>query len=176
MFAGEAAYRDLGLDIVTYVPNGHPWQKAGRCVSPAHQRWEMTKLAVEDVPYFEASDVEVNRPGWTYTIDTLEMFPSDDEITLILGADAARGLPSWQRAEAVRKRVRVAIVPRPGDPRSDVDSLIEGWNYVWLDTPDVYLSGTMLRKRGRDGRSLRFLVREKVWAYIREHEVYRDGS
>lgn len=176
MFAGEAAYRDLGLDVVTYVPNGSPWQKAGRSVSPSQHRWRMTKLAVAGVPYFEASDVEINRPGWTYTIDTLEEFGEGDDVTLILGADAARSLPSWNRADDVRARVRIAIVPRPSDDRRDVDAALDGWDCVWLDTPAVYLSGTMLRKRGREGRSLRFLVREAVWEYIQEHQVYNDGA
>ena len=72
--AAEAAYRQCDLEVVTFIPAGAPWQKASADVSDATHRWEMTKLAIEGVDYFEADDREVRRDGWTYTVDTLEMF------------------------------------------------------------------------------------------------------
>ena len=99
LLGGEAAYRELGLDLVTFMPAGSPWQKAERDVTAASHRWEMTVLATEGVEYFEADDREVRRSGWTYTIDTLESFDDGDEVVLIVGADTAAGLPTWCRAE-----------------------------------------------------------------------------
>jgi len=67
LVAGEAAYRNLGVDVVTFMPAGRPWQKSGNDVTAAEHRWAMTELAVEGVGYFEADDREVHRDGWTYT-------------------------------------------------------------------------------------------------------------
>ncbi|MDJ0924844.1 MAG: nicotinate-nucleotide adenylyltransferase [Acidimicrobiia bacterium] len=175
LFAGEAAYRDLGLDVVTFLPAGAPWQKAGRNVASAEDRWQMTLLAIADVSYFEADDREIRRDGWTYTIDTLNSFPIDEELILILGADTARGLPTWHNADEVLRRASVAVVPRPGVEPGEVDVALSGGRFVWLDTPAVELSGTMLRRQARAGRSVRFLVRDAVWRYIDEHGVYATG-
>lgn len=172
LFAGEAAYRDLDLDVVTFVPAGAPWQKAGRKVTSAEDRWQMTVLAVDGIPYFEADDREVRREGWTYTVETVHSFPEDEALFLVLGADAARGIPTWHQADDVLRRATVAVVPRPGVERYEVDEALAGGNVVWLDTPDVRLSGTMLRRQARAGRSIRFLVPDNVWRYIEENQIY----
>lgn len=175
LFAGEAAYRDLGLDVVTFVPAGAPWQKAGRNVTSAEDRWQMTVLAVAGIPYFEADDREVLRDGWTYTVDTLHSFPEDEDLYLVLGADAARGIPTWNNAEEVLRRATIAVVPRPGVERHEVDEALGGGRVVWLDTPDVRLSGTMLRRQAQAGRSIRFLVRDSVWRYVEDNGIYLPG-
>jgi len=72
LVAAEAAYRQFGLSGVTFLPAGAPWQKAGRRVSSADDRWTMTGLAIAGVPYFDADDREVSRDGWYYTADTLQ--------------------------------------------------------------------------------------------------------
>jgi nicotinate-nucleotide adenylyltransferase len=172
LLAGEVAYRQLGLDRVVLIPAGSPWQKAGRQVSYAHHRWEMSRLAVADVAYFESDDREVHRIGWTYTADTLATFDPAEEIVLILGADAARGLPTWQRAGDVLARARVAVVPRPGVARSEVDSLVKVER--WLDMPALPVSGTMIRKRAAHGSGIRFLVTERVYQYVDEQNLYRS--
>jgi nicotinate-nucleotide adenylyltransferase len=167
--AGEAAYRDLGLDVVTFLPAGSPWQKAGRLVSAAEHRWAMTELALDGVDYFDADDREVRRDGWTYTIDTLDEIDAD-EVVLILGADAAAGLGSWHRADEIIERAVVAVMPREGTDRGVVEAT--GARIVWLDVPEFPMSGTMLRERRAGGRSIRFLVRESVHAYIVENDLY----
>ncbi len=170
LVAGEAAYHQLGLDVVTFMPAGSPWQKASDGVSPAADRWEMTRLAVAGVDYFEADDREVRREGWTYTAETLESYGEED-IVLILGADAAAGLPTWERADAVIERATIAVVPRPGTDRSAVEAAVES-PLVWLDVPLLDISGTMLRERTRAGGSIRFLVRHSVWRYVVERGLY----
>jgi nicotinate-nucleotide adenylyltransferase len=172
LFAGEAAYRDLHLDVITFLPAGAPWQKAGRQVSSAEHRWNMTVLALDGVPYFEADDREIQRQGWTYTADTLMSFPDDEELFLIVGADTARGIPTWHKADMVLKRATVVVVPRPGIEAEEVDRALVGSSFVWLNTPDVRLSGTMLRRQAAAGRSIRFLVREAVWRYVEDNQIY----
>jgi nicotinate-nucleotide adenylyltransferase len=173
LVAGEAAYRELGLDVVTFLPAGRPWQKAGRGVSSAAHRWEMTGRAVEGTRYFEADEREVVRDGWTFTADTLDTFPAEEELVLILGADAAAGLPTWQRPEAVLRRARLAVMGRPGMERTVVEAVLG--EVQWLDTPLLDISGTLLRARRRAGLSIRFLVPDTVLAYLESAGLYRDG-
>jgi nicotinate-nucleotide adenylyltransferase len=169
LVGAEAAYRELDLDAVLMIPAGSPWQKAEREVTAARHRWEMTRLATDHIDYLVADDREVRRPGWTYTVDTLAEFPDSDEIVLILGSDAARGLPTWHRAAEVIARTEIAVIPRPGSPVADVAAAPD--RHV-LDVPALPVSGTELRLRARTGRSIRFLVPETVHRYIEAHDLY----
>ncbi|MGH8874178.1 MAG: nicotinate-nucleotide adenylyltransferase [Acidimicrobiia bacterium] len=171
LLAGEAAYRQLGLDVVTFIPAGAPWQKAGRQVSAAEHRWAMTELAVKEVGYFEADAREVHRPGWTYTVETLAEYPGDEELVLILGADAARGISGWHRAPEVLERAHLTVAPRLGTDPHQVHQAVPA-PFVWLDMPLVDVSGTAIRRRVSEGRSVRFLVQEEVLAYLRDHRLY----
>jgi nicotinate-nucleotide adenylyltransferase len=175
LVAAETAYRQCELEVVTFIPAGAPWQKAGASVSSAKHRWEMTQRAIEGVDYFDADDREVRREGWTYTIDTLDSFGGGEEILLLLGADAARGVPTWHRFEEVLQRVTIAVVPRPGVARGEVDGVL-GVPVVWLDMPALDVSGTMLRERVGGGESIRFLVRDAVWEYVRDQGLYRAAD
>ena len=170
MIAGEAAYRELGLSLVTFMPAGVPWQKSGSEVTGSGHRWEMTRRTVAGIEYFEADSREVKRSGRTYTADTLASFPASDELFLILGADAAAGLPTWSRPEEVLARAQVVVMPRPGIEANRVESVIG--TVHWLDTPLLPISGTLLRGRRRAGASLRFLVRDEVLAYIESCGLY----
>ena len=169
LVAGEAAFRQLDLDVVTFIPAGSPWQKAGRTVTDAAHRWEMTRLAVAGVDYFAADDREIQREGWTFTIDTLGEFP-DDELFLILGSDTAARLPTWRRFDEVIARAVVAVMPRPGTDRGAVDLPVDSMS--WLEAPALEVSGTRLRDIRAGGGSIRFLVPESVNAYIEANGLY----
>ncbi len=170
LLAGETAFRELHLDEVRFVPAGAPWQKADLAVSAPEHRWAMTQLATAGVEYFVPDDREVVRNGWTYTVDTLEEFDASDELFLILGADAARNLPSWRKVEGVLARSSLVVAPRLGTDRNEVDSVVDVAH--WLGMPMLGISGTDVRARTQRGHSIRFLVRENVWAYLQEHRLY----
>lgn len=176
MVVAEAAYRQLRLDGIRFVPAGAPWQKEGTGITAASHRWAMTMATTSSIPYFAADDREIRRPGSTYTIDTLTGMADDDPF-LILGTDAAAGLPSWHRAREVIEMARIVVAPRPGTERRTVERAV-GREVDWLDLPPLDLSGTELRRRAAEGHSLRFLVREPVRRYIDLHGLYRypDGG
>ncbi|MGH8937431.1 MAG: nicotinate-nucleotide adenylyltransferase [Acidimicrobiia bacterium] len=171
LVAAETAYRQLGLDVVTFLPAGSPWQKAGHPVSEPEHRWEMTRLAIEGAEYFAADPRELRRDGPTYTIDTLATFPPGETLLLILGHDAAAGLPTWHRAEELVTQVEIVVAPRPGTGREEVDRAV-GRAVQWLAMPALEISGTMIRQRLAARESVRFLVPDRVWHYIVEHELY----
>ncbi|MGF1667386.1 MAG: nicotinate-nucleotide adenylyltransferase [Acidimicrobiia bacterium] len=171
LVAGEVAYRQLGADTVTFIPAGAPWQKADQGVTDGVHRLEMTRCATEGVGYFEADDREVLRDGWTYTVDTLESFDPADELIVVMGADAAAGLPGWHRYGDILERATVAVLPRPGTEIRQVEEAIGP--VVWLDMPLLDISGTEIRARMAADRPIRFLVADPVWRYIAENGLYR---
>jgi nicotinate-nucleotide adenylyltransferase len=168
--AGEAARHLLDLDVVTFITAGDPYQKHGIPMSEKDHRWNMTVLGIEGVDYFEADDREVTRAGPSYMMDTLDTFAADEEVFLILGADAAVGLPSWHRWEDVVDRTTVAVISRPGVAEEEVAAT--GAPYTWLDTPGIPISSTQLRARSEAGRSIRFFVPDGVWRYVEENQLY----
>ncbi|MDF1595191.1 MAG: nicotinate-nucleotide adenylyltransferase [Acidimicrobiia bacterium] len=170
LIAGEAAYRQLALDIVSFVPAGSPWQKADSGVSGAEHRLAMISLSVEHIPYFVADDIEIRREGSSFMVDTVESFDGED-IVLILGADAALGIRSWHRWRDLLERVDLAVAPRPGVGRHEVEHAVPK-PIEWLDMAPLDLSATDVRERARKGLSIRFYVRERVWQYVQEHHVY----
>ena len=171
MVVAEAAFRQLDLDQVRFLPAGVPWQKAGSPVTTARHRWGMTVATTSGIPYLRADDCEIARSGSSYTIDTLTDLEGIIP-TLILGADAAARIRSWHRAEDVLELARIAVAPRPGTTRDAVEGAVRR-PVEWLDIPYLAISGTDLRRRAAAGQSLRFLVREPVREYIGAHGLYQ---
>jgi nicotinate-nucleotide adenylyltransferase len=132
----------------------------------------MTELAAGPIAYFQADDREVHRDGWTFTADTLDTFPPGEEIVMILGSDAALGLPTWHRSGEVMSRVELAVVARPGVERAAVEERVKVAH--WLDMPALPVSGTLIRDRVQSGQGHRFLVTEAVYSYVAEQGLYRD--
>ena len=134
----------------------------------------MTKLAVGECEGFEVDDREVLRDGPTYTADTLETFPEGEEIFLILGADAASRLRTWERHDVVLSRATVLVVPRPGTDIDSVRNELPG--SIILDMPALDVSGTHIRAMVRERRPYRFLVVEPVHEYIERHQLYTQAG
>jgi nicotinate-nucleotide adenylyltransferase len=172
LVAGEAARDQLHLNSVTYIPAGRPWQKLGTEVSEARHRLSMIERATDGIDYFTVDDREVHRDGWTFTIDTIDSF-GGEEIALIIGADSAKGLSTWNRVDELIERARIVVVPRGGIEHEEVEAVINS-DIIWLDMPDLDVSGTMLRRRVSEGRSIRFLVPDSVLDYVREHRLYEE--
>lgn len=167
----SAARHQLGLDRVLVVPARDPWQKQGRVIAPAEQRFEMLVAALDGAAGLEASRIELDRPGPTYTIDTVEELGAPGrELVLIMGSDVAATLDSWHRIDELRKLVTLAIVDR--DDVSVPDP--EGWRVVRIAVPRMQLSSTDLRRRVAAGEPIEFLVPMPAVRVIRAHGLYVD--
>ncbi len=168
---------ELGLDRVLLVVNHLPWQKAGsRDISSAEDRFAMVATAVADVEGLEASRLELDAGGPSYTADTLATLLAQDptrELFVILGADAAAGLATWERSDEVRDKATVVVVERPG---TDPTPTPPGWRWAWVEVPSIEVSSTDLRARAVDGRPLDYLVTHEVVDWIDAHGLYRDHS
>jgi nicotinate-nucleotide adenylyltransferase len=165
----------LGLDRVLMVVANVPWQKAGvRAVSSASDRLALVEAVVGDVPGLEASPIEIERGGESYTADTLvELHQAgpDDELFLIVGWDVAGDLATWERHDEIQQLATLVVVNRPGAGRpSGLDN--DGWRVADVTVPNLEISSTDLRARAADGRPLDYLVPEAAVRFIRAHGMY----
>jgi nicotinate-nucleotide adenylyltransferase len=175
--ASEVASR-FGLDEVVFVPTGQPWQKSQEPVSPAEDRYLMTVIATAANPQFSVSRVDIDRPGPTYTIDTLhdlrEAYGGNTELFFITGADALEAILDWHRAEELFGLAHFVGVTRPGHHLSD-DGFPEG-AVTLVEVPALAISSTDCRDRVRAGAPVWYLVPDGVVQYISKRSLYRDGA
>ena len=163
----------LALDRVLLVVANVPWQKAGeRTVTPAEDRWAMAAAAVEGVEGVEASRIELDRGGESYTIDTLEALAGDERF-LIVGSDVAGSLDTWKRHDELPALATLVLVERPGAPPVPDPP---GWKVERVPVPALDVSSSDLRARARDGRPLDVLVPPGALHVIRERGLYAGPS
>ena len=186
-------FETLGLDRVLFVPAAVPPHKAAASVAPAAHRHAMVQLAIAGHRGFEASDVELQRPGPSYTVDTLQALSAPGEtLFLLIGSETFLDLLSWRAPRRVAALARLVVVPRTSssfDPESaaaqKVLREIGGERFVHVDGPDVPargvailhatslpISSSDLRARAAEGRSLAYRVPPAVEAYIAAHRLY----
>jgi len=168
--AGRAA-EALGLSRVLLVPCAQqPLKRKGPVAAPEHRR-AMLELAVAGDPRFAIESLELERPGPSYTVETLRALRQrcpDERFVLLLGADAASDLPRWRAAEEVARLAEVAVLTRPGAPEVR-SSLVR---HV-VATPAIEISASEIRARCLAGKSIRFLVPEAVADYIVRNRLYQ---
>jgi nicotinate-nucleotide adenylyltransferase len=182
LIIAEEARTRLALDRVIFIPAGEPWMKSGQTVSAAGQRVEMVKLAISSNPAFSLSLNEIERPGPTYTVDTLEQLLGelgyDTQLFLLMGWDSVAELASWKAPYRISKMATVVAFPRPGFNKPETAAL-EGampgitQRMVFLAEPYLEISSTGIRKRIADGGSVRYLVPDAVGQYITEYKLYK---
>ena len=156
------------------MPSGQPWQKVGRLVSPAEHRYLMTVIATASNPRFWVSRVDIDRPGPTYTIDTLRDLAAqhpDAELFFITGADALEQILSWKDADELFELAHFVGVTRPGYVLSD-DHLPRGAVSL-VEVPAMAISSSACRERVLAGRPVWYLVPDGVVQYIGKHRLYR---
>jgi nicotinate-nucleotide adenylyltransferase len=181
--ASEVADR-FGLDEVVFVPTGEPWQKQGRYVTAAEDRYLMTVIATASNPRFSVSRVDIDRGGKTYTKDTLrdlQALNPDTDLYFITGADALASILSWQNWEDLFSMARFVGVSRPGfelngehiaaamaELPDDALNLVE--------IPALAISSTDCRRRAAEAHPIWYLVPDGVVQYVSKRGLYREDS
>ncbi len=184
----EEAREVIDLARVLFIPAGRPWQKADRPVTPAELRLAMVERAVEGNPAFLVDRREVERPGPSYTVDTLRELaaaePAGTELWLIVSTEALASLATWREPEHIMQLARLCVAPR--GPEVDAAAAVARFEsslpaaagrLVALDRPRLAISSTEIRERVRAGRSIRYLVPDAVAELVTRYALYRpDGS
>ncbi len=180
----QKAKRKLSLQRVLFVPAGQPWLKVNdRNITEARHRIRMVELGILDIPYFELSRIEIDRPGPSYTIETIaalnKIFGSDTGIFLILGWDSLMELPKWHDPVNLVKACRLVAVTRGGIKTPDLDTLekeVPGikQSTLLLRMRQVDISSSDIRKRVAQGYKINDLVPDAVADYIYKQKLYVD--
>ena len=168
LIMANEAFHSIGLDEVRFMPNFIAPHKE---VSGANagQRLEMARLAIDGHAGFRVEDFEIRQGGVSYTYDTmlkLMALELDTECDFIIGGDSIADLSSWHRIDELARLVRFIGISRPGYENTTP------YPVRMIDSPEMHLSSTMLRDRMAQGRTISFLVPEKVEAFIRKERLY----
>jgi nicotinate-nucleotide adenylyltransferase len=181
VLATEAAFQ-LGLDRVLLMPTGEAPHKRIDPEPGAEVRLELARLAAAEDELVEASDLEVRRPGPSYTVNTLQALSDagpEDELFFLMGADVAVHLEQWREPERVVELARLGIAGRPGTLLDEVEAALErlgaSERAEVVRMPEIGVSSTRVRRRGAEGRPIRYLVPDVVAAAIAERGLYREA-
>ena len=170
----HAALHSLQLDHVRWIPAGQPWQKSGLPMSPAKDREAMVRLAVADEPRFVVDRIEIERPGPSYTLDTVRELAAakpNTEWLLILGNDQYAGLQSWGGWRELLSLVTLAVANRPGQA-AQADAAVLAFAHRVVPLPMLDISSTGVRQAVAAGADISKLVPPQVARYIENHGLY----
>lgn len=178
LLTAEEAAVQFGLHQVIFVPTGRPWMKADREVTPAEHRYLMTVIATASNPRFTVSRIEIDRPGPTYTVDTLRALRQqhpDAELFFVTGADAMLEIFHWKDPEELFALAHFIAATRPGYDLAhfEAEAPTAHPKVTVMNIPALAISSTDIRQRVREGRPIRYLLPEGVKSYIEKEGLYR---
>ena len=180
----EEAREALGLESVLFVPAATPPHKPGHRIASAEHRLAMVEAAIAGNPGFGCTRLEIDRPGPSYTVDTLEGLHGRHDaghLWFILSSEALAGFPVWREPARILDLARLAVLPR-GDERAIDERWVgehfpgRGDRICFLPGPLLPISGSVVRRRVAAGRSIRYLVPDAVARYIAQHRLYLEPA
>lgn len=179
LLIAERAREMFDLKKVLFIPCGIPAHKKSYAVSDSHHRWNMTRMAVESNQAFEASRLEIDRPGVSFAVDTIlslrAKYP-DEAPYFITGIDAILEILTWCRAVELPRLTDFIAAMRPGYDSKDVARILPEYfvNKIhFLDAPLVDISSTIIREYVRQGKSIRYMAPDDVVEYIAVQNLYK---
>ena len=180
ILAQEVLWR-LGLQDISFMPAGLPWMNGRPAVESAHRR-AMVELAIADNPHFRLATNELDRPGETFTVDTMEELRAGemagDELLFVMGVDTLRTLPKWKDPARLLELTRLVVALRPGHGQIDMRPLEDidphaSERIMTVNMPMIEISGTEVRRRVSAAEPVRYLVPDAVASYIEQHDLYK---
>lgn len=176
LIVAESVQDQLSFDRLLFIPSANPPHKSDPTLAPAEHRLAMTKLAVEGNKVFEVSDAEIQRPGMSYTVDTLKglnaVFPQAN-LSLIIGADNFVEIETWKSPDEIVSLADVIVMNRPGYASVNVRHKYSKYAR-FVNVPPIGISGSEIRRRIKQHRSIRYLVPDAVLEYILRHRLYHE--
>ena len=185
LLLAENAYSAFGLDQVLFIPSGCSYMKEQSGILDPDTRLRMTSLAVADNPHFQVSDIEIRRPGYTYTCETLEQLERENpgtEFFFLAGADSLFAMETWKNPEIIFQKATVLAAVRDDCGNSRLSEQAERLREKYhgriclIPSGNVEISSSDIRSRIQEGRSIRYLVPERVREYIEENGLYRQAA
>jgi nicotinate-nucleotide adenylyltransferase len=174
----------MGLDRVLFMPAAQPPHKGGQLVSRGTDRLLMTRLAIGGDPAFELCPIEMERPGPSYTIDSIDelerLYAGQAQLYLLMAADSLNAIDTWREPDRLLERIEWVVGPRPGSELPDRSALEERFGdrasrIHLLSGPSLDVSSSEIRRRVAAGRAIRYLVPRGVEELIVDRGLYRRG-
>ncbi len=178
LIVAEVVRDQFDLAEVWWIPNATPPHKPEDELVAVEHRLAMTRRVVESNPAFRVCDLEVQREGVSYTVETVRVLQDqhpDTDFALIIGSDSLDHFAEWHRPDEIDERVPLIVYKRPGAIESVAEPRFA--NHVrYVAAPVMEVSGTEVRARRRAGRSIRYLVPEAVRTYIETYDLYQGSE
>ncbi|MBF8303840.1 MAG: nadD [Dehalococcoidia bacterium] len=185
LIVAEEARQRLKFEKVLFTPAGLPWMKWPQTISSPQHRLEMLKLAIASNPFFHISNVDLENPGPSFTVETMRALKKEygdsGNLYFILGVDSIRELPKWHEPHKIISYGKLVAMARPGCEELDWGGL-EGAipqakdHIILIKGPLIDISSTEIRRRVAEGISIRYMVPEAVENYIHTHGLYRKQA
>lgn len=183
LIAAQEAYSQLRLDVVVWIPAGVAPHREIEGDPGAEARFEMVEMCTAADERFRVSRIELEREGPSYTVDTLEQLRErepDAELFLIIGGDQALALPKWRDPERILELATIGVFERGSSTRNAIGitlSRMRGADRLcFLDMPRIDISSTLVRRRARERKPIRYLVPDKVANFIGAQSLYGSGE
>ena len=176
LIIAQTIFEAENFDQIVFVPAYQPPHKNGMKVSPVDQRLEMLKIAINENPNFILSDLEIQRKGLSYSIDTIIDYKeqnslNSNELFYLMGSDSLKQFKKWKNTKKIIDECRVIVAIRPGFRPSDIPNWILA-KIQFASIPRIEISSTTIRNRWTDDKTIRYMVTESVWQYINKNKLY----
>ena len=176
LIIAQTIFEAENFDQIVFVPAYQPPHKNGMKISPVDQRLEMLNIAIKENPNFIMSDLEIERKGLSYSIDTIMEYKkqnnlSSNELFYLMGSDSLRQFNKWKNPKMIIDESRVIVAIRPGFRPSDIPNWILA-KIQFASIPRIEISSTTIRERWVNDKTIRYMVTESVWQYINKNKLY----
>ena len=176
LIIAQTIFEAENFDQIVFVPAYQPPHKNGIKISPVDQRLEMLNIAIKENPNFIMSDLEIERKGLSYSIDTIVEYKKQNnlksnELFYLMGSDSLKQFKKWKDPKMIIDESRVIIAIRPGFRPSDIPNWILA-KIQFASIPRIEISSTTIRERWVDDKTIRYMVTESVWQYINKNKLY----
>ncbi|QGU00028.1 Nicotinate-nucleotide adenylyltransferase [Candidatus Syntrophocurvum alkaliphilum] len=185
LIAGEYARHEFDLDRIIFIPSARPPHKDNVNVLDSNHRYNMVKLATQENMFFEVSTLEMERQGYSYTVDTVKYFATryeEAEIYFIMGVDALLFINTWKNLDELIAMCKFIIVTRPGYELNQNDQCFNNlpsnfWESIeFLEIPGMDISSTDIRDRVQQNKTIKYLLPRLVEEYIKKHNLYKGQN
>lgn len=184
LLLAQWAKEEAELDEVLFLPAGVPYMKEQDRIAEKERRLEMLSLATEDRPDFRVSDIEIKRPGNTYTYETMEELKRMEPFTeffFIMGADCLFSIDTWKYPERIFASCRILAAARNHSSMQELESqkrfLEKKYraDIILLSFPEISISSSDIRERIQEGKSVRYMITDPVEEYLKRNRLYREN-
>ena len=176
LIIAQTIFEAENFDQIVFVPAYQPPHKNGMKISPVDQRLEMLNIAIKENPNFIMSDLEIERKGLSYSIDTIMEYKkqnnlNSNDLFYLMGSDSLRQFKKWKDPKMIIDESRVIVAIRPGFRPSDIPNWILA-KIQFASIPRIEISSTTIRERWVNDKTIRYMVTLPVWEYINKHNLY----